>query len=386
MKHSFLSMTRTVALGAAVMLPLAACGGDAEEGAEAQAVAVATEPAVAAAPAGGATAAVAPQQPATQYAFGNSAAEAQQCQQKVQQELDQAAAGTDVANANTRAGAGTNPAFAKQEGWFPETSEFRDGAILPCNRIVVYYGNPNSTRMGALGEFPKDEMLSRLRRQVDAYKQADPNTPVVPGLHMVAVVAQGDKGPSGHYRTIARDEDVNKVYGWAKEVDGIFFVDIQVGTDNIRNLLPRFDWILKNPDVHLAVDPEFMMKDGSKPGTKIGTMSAADINYVTEHVAKLVREHNLPPKVVIIHRFTQRMVTNYEDIVRRPEVQLVIHMDGWGEPWLKRDSYRDYMVKEPVQYPGIKIFYGNDTRGDSQLMTPNDVMALWPKPLYVQYQ
>lgn len=385
MKHSLLSMARTVALGAAVVFPLAACGGDGGDGAEAQAAAGGDTAAVAV-PAGGDTAAGAAQGPAPQYAIGNSAAEAQQCQQKLQQELDQAAAATDVSNANTRAGAGTNPAFAKQEGWFPETTEFRDGAILPCSRIVVYYGNPNSTRMGALGEFPKDEMLSRLRRQVDAYRQADPNTPVVPGLHMVAVVAQGDAGPSGHYRAIARDADVEKVYGWAKEINGIFFVDIQVGTDNIRNLLPRFDWILKNPDVHLAVDPEFMMKDGSRPGAKIGTMSAADINYVTEHVANLVRQHNLPPKVVIIHRFTQRMVTNYQDIVRRPEVQLVIHMDGWGAPWLKRDSYRDYMVKEPVQYPGIKIFYGNDTRGESQLMTPNDVLALWPRPLYIQYQ
>jgi hypothetical protein len=109
-------------------------------------------------------------------------------------------------------------------------------------------------------------------------------------------------GRAGHVAaTTARScatRDVQKVYDWAREVNGIFFVDIQVGTDDIRNILPRFEWILKNPDVHLGIDPEFMMKDGSRPGSKIGTMDAADINYAIDYLAKLVREHNLPPKVL----------------------------------------------------------------------------------------
>jgi hypothetical protein len=377
--HSIRSTAAPLALAAFLALPLAACGNDGDAQ-ETEAVA-----ADSGAAAGGVDTAAAAQQPAPRFAFGNGAQEAQQCQERLQARLDSAAAQTTTANANTRAGAGTNPAYAKERGWWP-ASEFRDGAILPCNRIVVYYGNPNSTRMGALGEYEKDDMLARLRRQADAYRQADPSTPVIPGLHMVAVVAQGDAGPSGHWRSIARDSDVEKVYGWAKEVGGIFFVDIQVGTDDIRNLLPRFDWILQNPDVHLGVDPEFMMKDGSRPGSRIGTMSAADINYVSEHLANLVREHNLPPKVLVVHRFTRRMITDYQNIELRPEVQIVIHMDGWGQPWLKRDSYRDYMVQEPVQYPGFKIFYGNDTKAGSQLMTPQDLIALWPSPLYVQYQ
>jgi hypothetical protein len=377
--QSMPSITGRVALAALLAFPAAACapGEGAEDGAAANGAA-------AQAPADTAPAAEAA--PARQFAFGNTAAEARQCQERLQQQLDQAAQEREAQENAPRVHAAENPTRVKQYGWWPQMPEFMDGSIFPCNRVVVYYGNPNSRRMGALGEFDKDDMLARLRRQADAYREIDPNTPVVNGLHMVAVVAQGDAGPSGHYRTIARDSDVEMVYGWAKEVNGIFFVDIQVGTDNIRNILPRFDWILQNPDVHLGVDPEFMMKDGSRPGSRIGTMSAADINYVSEHLANLVREHNLPPKIFIVHRFTQRMVTDYRNIQLRPEVQIVMHMDGWGEPWLKRDSYHHYMVREPVQYPGFKIFYGNDTRGTSQLMTPRDLMALWPKPLYVQYQ
>jgi hypothetical protein len=229
-------------------------------------------------------------------------------------------------------------------------------------------------------------MLQRLRNQISAWEEADPNTPVTPCLHMVAVVAQGEAGTSGHYRSIMRDTTVQMVYDWAKEVNGIFIVDIQVGTDDIRNILPRFEWMLKNPDVHLAVDPEFYMKDGTPPGRKIGNMDAADINYVTEYLANLVRDNNLPPKVLIIHRFTRGMVTNSPNIRLRPEVQVVMHMDGWGAAWLKRDSYRDYIVREPVQFTGFKIFYGNDTKNGTALMQPADLLKLRPTPIYVQYQ
>ena len=138
--------------------------------------------------------------------------------------------------------------------------------------------------------------------------------------------------------------------------------------------------------MHLAIDPEFMMKSGHKPGAKIGTMDAADINYAADYLTKLVREHNLPPKVLIVHRFTRGMVTNSRAIKLRPEVQLVMHMDGWGAPFLKRDSYRDYIVREPVQFTGFKLFFHNDTKKGHALMTPADLLKLHPVPLYIQYQ
>jgi hypothetical protein len=281
---------------------------------------------------------------------------------------------------------GEDPAYAREMGWPVKGPAPLPGSLLPDKRIVCYYGNPNSTRMGALGEYPKDEMLRRLDAEVEKWNAADPEHPVVPCLHMVSVVAQADPGTSGHYRSIMFDEDVNKVYDWAKSRDGIFIVDIQTGTDRVQNLLPRFEWILKNPDVHAAVDPEFMMKDGTKPGAKIGTMDAADINYVTGELARIVRENGLPPKVLILHRFTQGMITNYQDIKLRPEVQIVIDMDGWGAPWLKRDSYEDYVVEEPIQFTGFKLFYHNDTKGGNRLMTPEDLLRLRPVPLYIQYQ
>ena len=324
--------------------------------------------------------------PPARVAFGSSASASAQCMQRLEQRIADAAAKLRADSLARRPGAGHDPAAAERYGWYPDMPAFRDGSILPCARIVAYYGHPKSTRMGALGEFPKEEMLRRFERQLAEWRTADPETPVVPALHMVSVVAQAEPGSSGKYRTITADSVVERVYSWAREIGGIFIVDIQVGQDDIRNILPRFDWILKNPDVHLAVDPEFYMRGGVKPGAKIGTMSAADINYVMDHLARLVNEHNLPPKVLIIHRFTRPMVTGYREIRLRPEVNFVMHMDGWGAPWLKYDSFYDYVVKEPVQFVGWKNFYHNDTKKGDPLVTPQQLLQLHPVPLYVQYQ
>jgi hypothetical protein len=386
---SWLPRARSLALVAAVPFAVGACASDRVDPAEAQNPM--GDDATAAAASEGPEQAVRAEVARTaaerfEMPFLSTADEAATCMQRRVQDLHTAAADT-AAFSGRRVHAGEDPRFAIERGWYPQMPEFQDGSILPCSRVVVYYGNPNSTRMGALGEFPKDDMLRRLRNQVAEWERADPATPVVPGLHMVAVVANDHPGPTGHYRTIQRDSDVQKVYDWAREVNGIFFVDIQVGTDDIRNILPRFEWILKNPDVHLGVDPEFMMKDGSKPGTRVGTMDAADVNYVTDYLANLVREHNLPPKIFILHRFTSRMVTNYQNMVLRPEVHIVNHMDGWGAAWLKRDTWRDQMVREPIQFSGFKIFYKHDQSRDGwSLMSPQDMLRLHPVPLYIQYQ
>ena len=241
--------------------------------------------------------------------------------------------------------------------------------------------------MGALGEFPKDDMSRRLKDEVAKWQAADPATPVQPALHLIAVVAQGAPGKDGKYRMVMPDKIINQVYGWAKEAGAVMFIDIQTGHDDIRSVLPRFEWILKNPDVHLGIDPEFnLIKSGKKPGKKIGTYDAADINYASNYLKDLVKKYNLPPKVFTVHRFTRNGVTNSKNIVRHPEVQMVMHMDGWGAPWLKRDSYKDYVVSEPVQYTGFKLFYHNDTKKGDPLMTPQDLLKLNPKPLYIQYQ
>ena len=130
------------------------------------------------------------------------------------------------------------------------------------------------------------------------------------------------------------------------------------------------------------------MKTGKRPGSVIGTYDAADINYVVKYLANIVRKNNLPPKILIVHLFTQGMVTNYKQIKLDPAVQIVMDMDGWGFPAKKISTYRQFIYPQPVEFTGFKIFYKNDTKksGQAKEMQPEQVLKLTPKPIYIQYQ
>ena len=262
------------------------------------------------------------------------------------------------------------------------------GALLPEHRIVAFYGNLYSKKMGALGEYPPKEMWAKLKAEVKAWEAADPTTPVIPALHYIAVVAQGDAGKDGKYRFRMPEKQIDSVFTISRMHPGtLVFLDIQVALSKIQDELPLLEKYLRLPNVHLGIDPEFSMKDGSKPGKRIGTYDAKDINYCSEYLAKLVKEHNLPPKVFVIHRFTQGMITNYKNIKLHPEVQIVIDMDGWGEPEPKKGTHRNYIHKEPIQFTGFKLFYKNDLKkSPNRLMTPQELLKLRPQPSYIQYQ
>jgi hypothetical protein len=272
-------------------------------------------------------------------------------------------------------------------GWPVKGPAPLPGSLLPYHRIVAYYGNPLSTRMGVLGEYRPTEMLRRLDREVRAWERADTLHPVKPALHLIAVVAQGSAGKDGKWRARMADSLIERVYGWARAKEALLFVDVQVGKSTLRDELPELEKFLSSPDVHLGIDPEFSMKGRHAPGKRVGTYDARDVNWAIDYLAELVDKHKLPPKVLVIHRFTRPMLTNADDIKLDPRVQVVIHMDGWGSPSHKKASYDQYVASEPVQFTGFKLFYKNDVRGKGwRLMRPRDVLALYPRPLYIQYQ
>lgn len=271
--------------------------------------------------------------------------------------------------------------------WPVKGPEALPGSILPNKRIIAYYGNPMSKRMGILGEIAPEAMLARLDKEVAAWTKADSTTPAIPALHLIVTVAQASPGADGMYRARMSDALIERVYGWAQQHKALMFLDVQVGKSTLQKELPPLTKWLSKPDVHLGIDPEFSMKTGHAPGKRIGTMDARDINYASEFLQELVAANKLPPKVLVVHRFTRPMITNYRNIRLDPRVQIVIQMDGWGNHFLKKDSYVAYVYSEPVQFTGFKIFYKNDVRKKGwTLMKPADVLELTPKPVYIQYQ
>lgn len=261
------------------------------------------------------------------------------------------------------------------------------GALLPFNRIVAYYGNFYSTGMGVLGEYAPEVMLQKLASTTAMWQRADPSTPVIPAIHYIVETAQAAPGKDGDYMARMPDDQIDKALELAAQVHGLVFIDFQVGLSTIQKELPQYEKYLEMPNVHVGIDPEFAMKSGARPGTEIGTYDASDVNWVANHLAKIVREHDLPPKILIVHRFTQAMVTHALAIKPLPEVQIVMDMDGWGSKEKKYTTYTWIVAAEPVQFTGFKLFYKNDLKSPSTgMMTPSEVLELTPAPMYIQYQ
>lgn len=270
--------------------------------------------------------------------------------------------------------------------WPPITAIPLKGALLPYNRIIAYYGNFYSKHMGILGEYSTSIMLQKLNEQVKQWEDADSLTPVIPAIHYIAVTAQSSAGDGGFYRLRMPEKEIQKAITMADSINGVTFLDVQVGLSTLQNELPRLEKYLMKAKVHLGIDPEFSMKTGKRPGTIIGTFDADDINFATALLAKMVKDHQLPPKILVVHRFTEGMLTNYKKIITRPEVQIVIDMDGFGSPVLKKSTYHSFIFKQPVQFAGFKVFYKIDAKTGRSIMQPVELLKLTPKPIYIQYQ
>jgi hypothetical protein len=267
--------------------------------------------------------------------------------------------------------------------WPVRASDPLPGSILPEHRIVAFYGNPLSKRMGILGEIEPEEMLRRLEVKATEWAAADSGQKVLPALHLIATVAQGYPGPARKYRLQMPDSIIQRVADWVETRGWLLILDIQPGLSSVEAELPVLVPYLKRPYVHLALDPEFAMKDGHLPGRDwMGHMDAAEVNHAIDVLAKLVEEHQLPPKVLVVHRFTRNMLTNASQIRLDPRVQVVIDMDGYGSPGSKMGAYRWFVVRHPVQYTGFKLFFKND----KPMMKPEEVLELYPRPMYIQYQ
>ena len=55
---------------------------------------------------------------------------------------------------------------------------------------------------------------------------------------------------------------------------------------------------------------------------------------------QIVDQFGLPPKILIVHRFTEGMLRDDAKLEAVPGVQLVIDFDGYGEPAIKQELYR----------------------------------------------
>lgn len=259
-----------------------------------------------------------------------------------------------------------------------------NGGLLPHYRVLSFYGHPLNDSMGILGEYHNDKagLLAKLRQEAAKYEAADPTHPVLPAFEVIASVGQNWPAENNTY-LMHTGADVIDEYAKFCEQNGLLLIlDVQIGHSTVKAEIESVRKWLEKPFVHLAIDPEFATPKGVAPGSETGGIDASDVAYAQDALGQIVDQHGLPPKILIVHRFTEGMLRHDSKLEAVPGVQLVIDFDGFGEPAIKQQLYRVFTGDRGVQLAGIKLFY----RQDSPLLTPAEVVALDPSPVLVIYQ
>jgi hypothetical protein len=252
-------------------------------------------------------------------------------------------------------------------------------SIFPGHRVVAFYGAPQSTELGALGIGSPADAARRLERQARPY--ARPDRPVLPALELIAVIANRDAGADSMYRTRQPDAVIGRYLRAARRAKALLLLDIQPGASDFLREARWLERWLREPDVGLALDPEWRVAPGQVPGDVIGRVGSPEVNAVTEWLAQLTKEGDLPEKLVVIHQFTDDMVDD-TTLHARDGLQIVLNADGFGTQAVKKSKYDAFTRRAPGFEPGLKLFYEEDLG----LMSPRQVLGLRPPPDFVVYE
>jgi hypothetical protein len=286
----------------------------------------------------------------------------------------------------TGSGSGTSEKVkaAAKEAETPPPPELPRGGrtIFPGNRVVAFYGAPQDPELGELGIGPPAKMAAKLERQAKPYGR-DRRT-VLPAFELISTVASGAPGPEGRYSYRQPRRVIDRYLAAARAAKALLILDIQPGhvdfMKDVRALRPY----LEQPDVSLALDPEWKVPEGQVPGQVIGSTDAADVNRVSAYLAAIVRAGKLPQKLLVVHQFTDDMIQRKELLAQRPGVALTLNVDGFGDQPNKISKYHEF-TRAPVARrfrSGFKLFY----REDTNLMKPRQVLRLRPRPSLVVYE
>lgn len=257
---------------------------------------------------------------------------------------------------------------------------FGGRTVLPGHRVVAYYGAAQTPDMGILGRAAPTRIAPRLLQQARAY--APYGESVVPAFELIATVAQSDPGADGTYSASTDTAIIVRYLTAVRRIHGLLILDVQPGRASFLTEVRRYETFLKEPDVSLALDSEWSMGLHEVPARVIGGTTGRRVNGVSAYLSALIRRYDLPQKLLIVHQFTPDMVEHREQIIQRPGIALVFHIDGFGTRAGKLSKYRLLSQNRGAAFMGFKLFY----RQDVDLLSPADVMRLHPPPDLVTYQ
>ncbi len=254
-------------------------------------------------------------------------------------------------------------------------------SLFPEHRLVGFYGAPQDDALGALGIGSPASASKRLIAQARAYES--PNRRVLPVYELLATIAAAAPGDDGLYRIHQPHSVIREYLEEARRNDGLLLLDIQPGRADFADEVRRLERYLVEPDVGLALDPEWHVSAPDVPGGVIGSVDLATVNEISAELAATVEELDLPEKLFVIHQFTSEMIEGEVEPVDRPGLATVLNVDGFGDQPNKISKYKE-LKPQPgsALNAGFKLFYSEDLN----LMTPEDVLALQPKPDLIVYE
>jgi hypothetical protein len=264
----------------------------------------------------------------------------------------------------------------------PKRAELPRGGrqILPRNRVVAYYGAPQDDELGILGIGSPRRAARRLERQSRPY--ARPGRPVLPAFELIAAIVTSEAGDGGDHSIRQDDSTIRRYLRVARAHKMLLLLDIQPGYAPFLQEAQALERWLREPDVGLALDPEWSMEPPLLPAQEIGSTDAATVNEVSRWLSGLVRRHDLPQKLLVVHRFTGDMIEDEDQLERHPGVALVVNVDGFGDQPNKISKYREFTRGKRGRHHGFKLFYEEDLN----LMKPREVLRLRPQPDLVVYE
>ncbi|WP_414938240.1 hypothetical protein [Amycolatopsis sp. cmx-11-51] len=254
---------------------------------------------------------------------------------------------------------------------------------LATNLLVGFCGAPGAK---ALGRMTGDLTAAsrELRKQIGTFP---PGRPVTPVVELIATTVHRSPGTDGMYRSRCSDETVREYLDAARALNGLLLLDIQPGRADFLPEVQAYEHWLKEPDVGVALDPEWAVEPGVIPGKKFGRTTGTELDEVARYLGELAQRHRLPAKVMIYHQVASSVVRDEELLSPHPGVSVVKVVDGIGSAAAKKATWRTLMPSKPGHVrSGFKLFFDEDTRRGAALMTPAEVIALTPTPAYVLYE
>ncbi len=255
--------------------------------------------------------------------------------------------------------------------------------LFPGRRFVAAYGSPITSALGILGEQGPEESVARVQQLVEEYQPFSPE-PVIPAFEIIATVASTSAGADGNFTNEWDPEVFVPMIDAITEAGGYAVIDLQPGMADLLDQAKIFTELLKRPGVGLALDPEWKLTPGQQPGAQIGAADADEINRVIHWLADLTRDSGGPQKLLILHQFSLAMIRDREQIdTSRPEVAISLHADGHGTPDLKMETWG--VLRQDLS-PDIWMAWKNFYDEDTPTFTPEQTMAVEPRPWFVSYQ